>query len=139
MGSALETIILAASVLYELVGPVCAKLSLYLSGSYSTKLEEIVQVEEKTDEGEQKSSLEILIERIQKIQQELPKNTVVYEIQGPMFFADADKFLDFTLEEDTRTVILRMGGVPTIDATCMKNLELLLLTKKLKKMFLYLL
>lgn len=82
MGSALETIILAASVLYELVGPVCAKLSLYLSGSYSTKLEEIVQVEEKTDDGEQKSSLEILIERIQKIQKELPQNTVSEEEQA---------------------------------------------------------
>jgi len=39
-------------------------------------------VEEKTDEGEQKSSLEILIERIQKIQQELPKNTVSEEEQA---------------------------------------------------------
>ena len=34
-GKALETIILASSVLYELVGPGCAKLSLYLSGSYT--------------------------------------------------------------------------------------------------------
>lgn len=62
----------------------------------------------------------------------LPRGTVVYEIQGPMFFADADKFLDFTLDEDTRTVILRMGGVPTIDATCMKNLELLLHTCRMR-------
>ena len=35
MGNALETIILASSVLYELIGPACAKLSLYLSKSYS--------------------------------------------------------------------------------------------------------
>ena len=82
MGSALETIILAASVLYELVGPVCAKLSLYLSGSYSTKLEEIVRVDEHTEQGEQKSSLELLIERIQKIQEEIPKNTVSEEEQA---------------------------------------------------------
>ncbi len=82
MGSALETIILASSILYELVGPVCAKLSLYLSGSYSTKLEEIVQVEETTALGEQKSSLELLIERIHKIQEELPKNTVSEEEQA---------------------------------------------------------
>jgi len=33
-GLALETIILASSVLYELIGPACAKLSLYLSRSY---------------------------------------------------------------------------------------------------------
>lgn len=37
VGEALQTIILASSVLYELVGPACAKLSLYLSKSYSTK------------------------------------------------------------------------------------------------------
>lgn len=33
-GAALQTIILASSVLYELIGPGCAKLSLYLSHSY---------------------------------------------------------------------------------------------------------
>ena len=41
-GNILETVILASSVLYELIGPACAKLSLYLSKSYSNKLEEIV-------------------------------------------------------------------------------------------------
>lgn len=56
---------------------------------------------------------------------EIPDGTVVYEINGPMFFADADKFLDFSLDDDTKTVILRMSGVPSIDATAMKNLELL--------------
>lgn len=76
MGSALETIILASSIMYELVGPVCAKLSLYLSKSYSTKLEELVTVEETDDGGEQKSSLELLIERIHKIQEEIPKHEV---------------------------------------------------------------
>ena len=34
MGSMLQTIILSSSILYELVGPALAKLSLYLSGSY---------------------------------------------------------------------------------------------------------
>ncbi|MBE6623469.1 MAG: cation:proton antiporter [Ruminococcaceae bacterium] len=76
MGSALETIILASSVLYELAGPVCAKLSLYLSKSYSTKLEELVAVDETTEGGEKKTSLEILIERIQKIQEELPGHDI---------------------------------------------------------------
>ena len=36
-GRALETIILSSSVLYELIGPVSAKLSLYLSHSYPRK------------------------------------------------------------------------------------------------------
>ncbi len=57
---------------------------------------------------------------------EIPCGTVVYEISGPMFFADADKFLDFSLESDTKAVILRLSSVPSIDATAMRNLEILL-------------
>jgi len=67
-GDALLTVILASGILYELIGPVCAKLSLYLSGSYSDKLEDIVPVEE----PDGRSTLELLIERIHKIQEEIP-------------------------------------------------------------------
>ena len=72
IGQDLQTIILASSVLYELIGPGCAKLALYLSHSYSTKLEELVEVDETPEEAPKKTELELLIERIQKIQQELP-------------------------------------------------------------------
>ena len=72
MGRALETIILSSSVLYELIGPACSKLSLWLSGSYSDKLEEQVTVPEQTEEGVPKTEVQLLIERIQKIQEELP-------------------------------------------------------------------
>ena len=72
MGSDLQTVILASSVLYELIGPGCAKLALYLSKSYSTKLEDVVVVEELTETGEKKTDVQLLIERIQKIQKELP-------------------------------------------------------------------
>ncbi len=68
MGSALNTIILASSVLYELVGPVCAKFALFCSGSYSNKLEELVDVEEKNADGQSKTAVELLIERINAIQ-----------------------------------------------------------------------
>ncbi len=81
-GDALQTIILASSILYELVGPVCAKLSLHLSGSYSDKLEEIVAVSELNEQGEKKTQLEMLIERIHKIQDELPERTVSEEEQA---------------------------------------------------------
>ncbi len=37
-GGILQTIILSSSILYELVGPACAKLGLYLSHSYGTDL-----------------------------------------------------------------------------------------------------
>lgn len=71
IGEALETVILASSVLYEFIGPACAKLSLYLSGSYSNKLEDLVPEVGPNEEGQ--TSLEILIQRIQKIQEELPR------------------------------------------------------------------
>lgn len=73
MGSDLETIILASSLLYELLGPGCAKLALYLSKSYSTKLEDVAVVVETTESGEKKSDVELLIERIGKIREALPE------------------------------------------------------------------
>ncbi len=82
IGNALETIILSSSVLYELIGPACAKLSLYLSKSYSNELEDIVHIEEKNETGEKKSEVELLIERIQKIQTELPEHTVSEDEQA---------------------------------------------------------
>lgn len=74
-GHALETIILSSSVLYELIGPGAAKLSLWLSGSYSNELEKVALVPEVTETGEKKSELDLLIERIRKIQDELPPHT----------------------------------------------------------------
>lgn len=67
LGSALQTIILASSVLYELVGPACAKLSLFLSKSYSNKLEEITSEPEVVTNEKPKSEAELLIARIQEI------------------------------------------------------------------------
>ncbi len=69
-GVALETVILASSVLYELVGPALAKLSLYLSGSYSDKLDDIVPAPPET---EKLSDVEILIRKIREIQKEIPE------------------------------------------------------------------
>ena len=73
-GNALQTIILASSVLYELIGPACAKLSLYLSKSYSNKLEDLTSDIEIEPEKKQ-SEVELLIQRIQEIQKELPRHT----------------------------------------------------------------
>lgn len=73
-GSALVTIILAASIINELVGPACAKLSLYLSKSFSNNIEDIVEVIEVNEEGKPKTEVEKLIERINKIKESIPKN-----------------------------------------------------------------
>ncbi|MBQ8407970.1 MAG: cation:proton antiporter [Clostridia bacterium] len=73
VGENLQTIILASSILYELIGPACAKLSLFLSGSISDSIEEIAPVEVTDENGVPKSEVEILIERINKIREELPE------------------------------------------------------------------
>lgn len=75
-GVALETVILASSVLYELIGPGCAKLSLYLSKSYSNKLEDLVPAEALDENGRPQTAVELLIQRIQAIQKELPRSPV---------------------------------------------------------------
>lgn len=71
MGSAMETIILASSVLYELIGPACAKLALYLSKSYSNDLNTVVP-DEQVEEVAAKNDVEVLIEKIDKIREALP-------------------------------------------------------------------
>ena len=71
MGNALQTIILSSSVLYELIGPACAKLSLYLSGSYSNDLEDIVVLPE-DEAADGKNEVDLLIARINAIREEIP-------------------------------------------------------------------
>ncbi|MDO4977777.1 MAG: SulP family inorganic anion transporter [Eubacteriales bacterium] len=56
----------------------------------------------------------------------VPKEVRVYEITGPMFFGAADKIATIQVKEDTKVVILRMRGVPAVDATAMHSLEDLL-------------
>ena len=73
VGENLQTIILASSILYELIGPACAKLSLYLSGSISDKIEDIAPVETVDENGKPRREVDVLIERIQKIRSELPE------------------------------------------------------------------
>ena len=75
-GNALETVVLASSVLYELIGPACGKLALRLSGSFPGDLEEIAPVPAETPEGVRKTQVELLIERIRKIQEEMPKREI---------------------------------------------------------------
>lgn len=73
VGDALQTIILASSVLYEMIGPACAKLSLYLSKSYSTKIEDNTEVEKTKSDGQEKTEVELLIDRIHQIEKENKK------------------------------------------------------------------
>ncbi|MBQ7775318.1 MAG: STAS domain-containing protein, partial [Lachnospiraceae bacterium] len=56
----------------------------------------------------------------------VPKNTLVYEMTGPLFFGAADKILNIAVKEDTNCLVLRMRSVNAIDATAMHNFEALL-------------
>jgi sulfate permease, SulP family len=55
----------------------------------------------------------------------LPPSVLVYRIEGPFFFGAAEK-LERTLERvqlDIRTVVIRLGRVPFMDATGMQTLS----------------
>ena len=73
MGSTLRTVILASSVLYELIGPACAKLSLALSHSYDKDIDSASEKVIKPQD-EDKLIVNLLIERIREIQSELPRH-----------------------------------------------------------------
>ena len=51
---------------------------------------------------------------------ELNKAIRVFEINGPLFFAAADKLMDIDAKHFTKVIIIRMRAVPAIDASAMK-------------------
>ena len=57
----------------------------------------------------------------------IPKHTLVYEIEGPIFFATVDNLIEqIVWKETTRVVIVRMRSVSTLDITAIRALENLL-------------
>ncbi|MCR5329966.1 MAG: STAS domain-containing protein [Lachnospiraceae bacterium] len=54
---------------------------------------------------------------------EIPHEVRVYEITGPMFFGVANLISGITVKDFTKVLIIRMRGVPAIDATAMQSLE----------------
>ena len=53
----------------------------------------------------------------------VPEHVRVYEVSGPLFFGAADKILDITFKDYTKCLVLRMRGVPAVDASAMASLE----------------
>lgn len=53
----------------------------------------------------------------------VPENTMVYEVFGPMFFGATNDYLQFTKEENKNVLILRMRNVPAMDITGLDALE----------------
>ncbi|MBQ8300970.1 MAG: sulfate permease [Clostridia bacterium] len=67
---------------------------------------------------------------------EVPKNTLVYEITGPMFFGAADKIAAVIREAKRGAVILRMRSVPAVDATGLHSLQTIVKACKKKNIVL---
>ena len=71
------TVILASSIIFEIIGPACAKLGLYLTKSYGhddinvDAPESVVQNKVVNDEGSSKE-IDLLAAQIQHISQEIP-------------------------------------------------------------------
>lgn len=53
----------------------------------------------------------------------VPARTLVYEIEGPVFFATVDEMLNITAGPHTKCIVLRMRSVPSIDITAMQSME----------------
>ncbi len=53
----------------------------------------------------------------------VPKNTMVFEFFGPMFFGASYDFLPFSKEKDKSILILRMRNVPAMDINGLDALE----------------
>lgn len=53
----------------------------------------------------------------------VPKHTMVYEINGPMFFAAAEQFMTISTEPKMNAIILRMRSVPAMDITALDTLK----------------
>lgn len=88
LGDNIQTVIVSAGILYELVGPVLAKLALYKSGSYSDILENITVIDTLDENGNPKSQVDILIERLQQINEEMAK-TKSQENENEKAFTEA--------------------------------------------------
>ena len=86
MGIDLQTVILASSVLYELTGPACAKISLYLSGSYGD-----IELPKEAKEKDPVTRLELLIRRIHEIQQEIPETEETISPEEQAFLEAANE------------------------------------------------
>ena len=107
----------ALTVIFDLV--VAIEVGVLLAAVlFMRRMSEVTQVEgwKDVDPENDPDSIDLRV---------LPSNTIVYEINGPMFFATAGKILQISPKVGTKVLVLRMRSVSTIDATAMHNLEIL--------------
>jgi len=105
----------ALTVVFDLV--VAIEVGILLAAIlFMKRMSDVTEVEgwKYVDDEDDKDSIALRV---------VPKNTVVYEVSGPLFFGAADKILKITPDEKTNCIILRMRSVGAIDATAMHNFE----------------
>ena len=107
----------ALTVIFDLV--VAIEVGVLLAAVlFMHKMSEVTQVEGWKDADPENDPDSITLRKV-------PKDTLVYEVSGPMFFATAGKILQISPKEGTRVLVIRMRSVSAIDATAMHNLETL--------------
>ena len=95
---------------------------------FMKRMSESVQIQNITYESQEAEQL------FENENLEIPKNVVLYEINGPLFFGAARQFQETITQShiQPKTVIIRMRYVPLIDATGFQGLKEIIKTFKSK-------
>lgn len=80
------------------------------------RMSDIAEVRQWVDEADNENSDALDLKVV-------PKNTVVYEVFGSLFFGTTNDFLDISYEEGKNALILRMRNVPAMDISGLDALE----------------
>lgn len=111
----------ALTVIFDLVVAIEAGI-LMAAILFVKRMSEVADVQKWTDYDEDLNDDDLNDpDNIRK--KKVPKNTLVYEINGPMFFGAADKFMDISLDSHIKVVILRMRSVPAMDVNALHALN----------------
>lgn len=103
------------------IGMVLASLLFMKRMSDVTEVNELTRDAAEDDDSFTPSFDRALLAQLPK----MPQHIQVYEINGPLFFGAADKFLEAITEVDgkTKIIILRLRNVPAMDATAIHALK----------------
>ena len=130
-GSRMDIIILLTTflltVLFDLI--IAIEVGVVLASFlFMKRMSESVQIQNITHESQEAEQL------FENENLAIPKNVVLYEINGPLFFGAARQFQETITQTHTqpKAVIIRMRYVPLIDATGFQGLKEIIKTFKSK-------
>lgn len=108
---------LVLTVVYDLVVAICAGLVLSAI-LFMKRMSDVTDVHGwvymSEDEENDVDHIEL---------KKVPKNTRVFEINGPIFFAASEKFMQVVFDTSIDVLVIRMRNVPAIDATGIETLR----------------